>query len=55
MNVRNVLYVVLVGALMLAMVGCTTVAPAAPAAEAPAGEQAAAAPAGETAAKTYAD
>lgn len=51
MNVRNVLYAILVGALMLAMVGCTTVAPAA---QAPAGEQAAA-PADETAAKTYED
>ena len=54
MNVRSVLYAILIGALMLSLVGCTTVAPAAPAAEAPAGEQAAA-PAAETAGKTFAD
>ncbi|HQY91764.1 ABC transporter substrate-binding protein [Caldilinea sp.] len=55
MNLRSVLFAMLVGALMFAMVGCTTVAPAAPAADAPAAEQAAAAPAGEVAAKTFED
>ncbi len=54
MKVRSVLYVMLVAALLLALAGCTTVAPAAPAAEAPAVEEAAA-PADETVAKTYED
>ncbi|HRW49059.1 MAG: hypothetical protein KDD77_03685, partial [Caldilineaceae bacterium] len=54
MNVRSVLYAILIGALMLSLVGCTTVVPAAPAAEAPAGDQAAA-PAADTAGKTFED